>query len=945
MVRLGLVVALIALCSATAHAIERARPMGLYPKGTGSPGGSLAYPTGNGGALAMVESRIDVTVRGPILETVVVQRFRNASANATEATYIFPLPADAAVSAMAIRVGGRTIRAAIEDREAAQQRYEAAVAAGVGAALLDQERPDVFTQAVSAIPPGGVVEVTLRYDAVARFEAGRWQLVVPMVVAPRHVPGTASGRATTGTGRAPDTDRAPDASRVTPAAAPGAGGSTVVTIHFVDEPAELDSPSHELTGRQPARLSDPRSDHDAIVRWRAPSAAAGWVERAGEGGFAAVVVEAPAAPPRTAPLRITLALDRAATTRGDGEVVERPLVRALLGALDRPDRVRLIAGEPGTWSAPGDVLAAIERRWSAPAAAFDLTRVLTAARPDGAPIVLISDGLIADDAAAVAAAKRLGVPVHVIGIGPAPARATLNQIAAITGGTVRYAVVGDDVPALARAVLADAGSPPAPLTINWGTLGASEVEPAALPRLGAGQAMLVVARIRRAQPANARTRGAVFAFEALAPARSVDGAVTAHGPLARRWARERLGELLAGPHDRRKVLDLALRYGLVSPYTSLVAVGTEIVVQGGVKHSVAVPVALPAGMQWQAVKQAMTIDAAGGVPATSQAPSEPRVPEAPAPMVRRPDVVRVPEAPRKDTSREDAEADDRAEGDVGDSVAQDVRKRAHRDDATPASKPAPARPPAPKATRPAEPAPRPTRAPVPGPTGTPAPRPTGTTAPTTPAPIAAAPAAPVAPPAAAPAPSTADAVLDDEELARIAAQQAGGEVITVTGSTIDSNRLNTTAPLTLDELSSLGEGEQLVVYGRPRRALRLTAALGGGLAFDHGTRGLATVTARIETTRRTALGGEAGLWLIDGRGAEARGLLTVGRGFGRWLELGLGAGVQFGNGTGVASALRLRIQTPVRWLGGYLRYDAAVLLTRPSVEAEHVVTLGLELSY
>src|ERR1043165_1469243 len=97
-------------------------------------------------ALPMVESKVDVTVRGPIVEAVVTQRFTNPGDRATEATYIFPLPADAAVTAMSIKTGNRTIKAAIERRDDAQRRYEAAVSAGVGAALLDQERPDVFTQ-------------------------------------------------------------------------------------------------------------------------------------------------------------------------------------------------------------------------------------------------------------------------------------------------------------------------------------------------------------------------------------------------------------------------------------------------------------------------------------------------------------------------------------------------------------------------------------------------------------------------------------------------------------------------------------------------------------------------------------------------------------------------------------------------------------------------------
>jgi Ca-activated chloride channel family protein len=744
----------------------------------------------------------------------VIQRFRNPGDHATEAIYAFPLPADAAVSAMAIQIDARTIRAAIEPREAAQRRYEAAIAAGVAAAVLDEERADVFTQSIAAIPPHGVVEVTLRYDAVARYQAGRWELVVPMVVAPRHVPGTANGRATTGSGRAPDTDRAPDASRVTPAAAPGAGGSTAIAIHFVDEPAEITSPTHVLGGtRRDATLSDPASDHDAIVRWRAPAPSAGWIERDGDAGFAAVVVEAPPAAPRARALRFTLALDRAATTRGDADTVEHLGVRALLGGLGPADRVAVIGGDP-RWRAPGDVLPAIERAWATPPRAFDLTAVLAAARPDGAPIVVVTDGLVADDPAAIAAAHRLGVAVHVIGVGPAPARATLRQLAAVTGGTVRFAVAGDDLAALVRDLLADLASAPPPLTVTWGTLAASDVEPVVLPRLGAGQAVVVVARVAHVQVANARARGDVFAFVPLAPGRAVDGAITGHGALARRWARERLGDLLAGPHDRKAVTELAIGYGLVSPYTSLVAIGSDVIVEGGVKRSVALPVSFPAGMQWHAVQQAIERDA------------------------------RVP---------------------VGEPV---------------------------------------TRAP-----------------------------APPAPTAVGPDESHGD---DDSGVT------GKPELIIVTGDRRSVNQMNSLSLIdVLQMLPNAAPG-----HGR----LLLTGSLGGGLVLDHGVHGLVAAGLRLGgqlgADRRTQLGGEAALWLVDGRDPEGRVLLDVARrGPGRWFELGAGAGVQFGRGTGVAGTLRFSMATPIRRVAGVLRYDAAARVTRPTVELEHAITLGLELSY
>jgi hypothetical protein len=151
------------------------------------------------------------------------------------------------------------------------------------------------------------------------------------------------------------------------------------------------------------------------------------------------VVEAPAAAPRAGALRVVLVLDRAATMAGDAQIAAQPLVRGLFAALGPADRVAL-GGDPAHgFAPPADALATVERAWSRAGGPFDLTRVLAAAQPAGAPLVLVSDGLVADDAAALAAARALRVPVHVLGVGPAPNRGLLTRLAAVTGGTARFA--------------------------------------------------------------------------------------------------------------------------------------------------------------------------------------------------------------------------------------------------------------------------------------------------------------------------------------------------------------------------------------------------------------------------------------------------------------------------------------------------------------------------
>lgn len=616
--RAGLTIAVVVmLCGGAATAAELPSHAGLYPA--------------SGRALAMLDSEIVVEVRGPIAEVRVRQRFHNPSDQPTEATYIFPLPSDAAVTAMEIRYGARTVRAAIERREAAQRRYEDAVRRGVAAAVLDQERPDVFTQTVAAIPARGTVDVVLRYDTAAIPRGDGWELVVPLVVAPRYVPGTANARPTTGAGRAPDTNRAPDASRVTPPGAPGAGGRTEVSLRFADDVRTATSPTHELRalgGGRAYAFTDPASDHDAIVRWQPAVRSVGWIEPGSDGATAAVVVSAPLAAPLAtsgprAPVRCLLVLDRSAVTRGDAQAVARPLVRAWLAALGPADRVAVAGSDALAWAAPADVGRALDARWATPAPAFDLTAVLRAARPAGAPVIVVSSGLVADDRDAIAAARALGVPVHVVAVGPAPARGLLQAIAGETAGTERSAVPGDDLAALGRALAADVAAPPPALRVSWGALVVRDVVPATLPRLGAGQAVLVLARVDRGGPAaNVRAYGELFAISTLPAPAAAAGAVTRAGPLARRWARGRLAAL-AG--DREARVRHALRYGLVSADTSLVAIGSEVVVTGGVRRSIAVPVAAPAGMAWDQVQRQLDVDtriASPAAPVGSQAAAE-----------------------------------------------------------------------------------------------------------------------------------------------------------------------------------------------------------------------------------------------------------------------------------------------------------------------------------
>jgi len=106
------------------------------------------------------------------------------------------------------------VKSLIKKREEAQKIYNEARNAGHTAALLNQERPNIFTQSVANIAPGANVKVEISYVETLKYEAGSYEFVFPMVVGPRYIPGNATGQQAGGW--APDTNQVPDASRITP---------------------------------------------------------------------------------------------------------------------------------------------------------------------------------------------------------------------------------------------------------------------------------------------------------------------------------------------------------------------------------------------------------------------------------------------------------------------------------------------------------------------------------------------------------------------------------------------------------------------------------------------------------------------------------------------------------------------------------------------------------
>src|ERR1700710_480687 len=151
--------------------------------------GSLLLKTEDGYTdAARLGIDVDLTVSGPTVRARVTQIFRNPTQDWVEATYVYPLPAGGAVDALKMVVGDRVIVGDIKEKQQARVIYEQAKQNGQKAALTEQERPNIFTNAVANIGPGETVLIQIEYQEPVRQSGGEFSLRVPMVVAPRYNP-------------------------------------------------------------------------------------------------------------------------------------------------------------------------------------------------------------------------------------------------------------------------------------------------------------------------------------------------------------------------------------------------------------------------------------------------------------------------------------------------------------------------------------------------------------------------------------------------------------------------------------------------------------------------------------------------------------------------------------------------------------------------------------
>ena len=577
------------------------RPLAAPEENTPSSGAELV--TTDGRSLPLVGARLSGEAAGGIARCVIEQRFENGFEETLRVRYRMPLPADGAVSAYEFEVGGRVIAGRVQPKALARERFEQALAAGQTAALLEQDRDDIFTQELGNLLPGEAIIARITIDQRLVWLAGtsrlgegpfegEWELRFPTVIGPRYI----------GAGDTED-----DARRTHVKVAPGEIGARIsIELAIRDVIAQgkaPSSPSHELRGdlgaggppiaelRGGGRRIGLRArkgaalDRDIVVRWpvAAPDvglsleAARGEGDGRGEGGDAhgllTIVPPAPAAGAAAVPRDLTVLLDTSGSMGGAPLDAAKAVVALLIGALGERDRLELIEfsdrprryhGEPvaATERAKRDAIAwVVARRASGGTEmAAGVREALRALRPGAQrQVIVVTDGYVGGERQIVELLHGdlpRSCRLHVLGVGAAVNRSLAASLARAGRGVEVIAGLGagagggergaphDDLERAAARLIAHTR---APVLVDLELSGSALIgqAPARVPDVFAG-APVVAALALRPEGGELVVRGALaqggWERRIAVPAlRRGEGS----GAVAKLYARERVADLEA----------------------------------------------------------------------------------------------------------------------------------------------------------------------------------------------------------------------------------------------------------------------------------------------------------------------------------------------------------------------------------------------------------------
>ncbi len=583
-------------------------------------------------ALPLKSTRADVTISGVIADVVVTQRYRNEGTTPIEARYVFPASTRAAVYAMRFTVGDRVVNAEVREKQQARRDYDRAKKEGRSAALLEQQRPNVFSMAIANVLPGDEIAVDLRYTETIVPDDGTYRFVFPTVVGPRYNGGTQPDGTPTESRKNEPWIAQPTLRAGQPAPHTFGLNATVLAPMPVKM---LASPSHALDidgvgeKRATAHLPPDRAhaNRDVVLEYRlAGSTVESGVllHRGKEENFFLLLAEPPARvdagmlPPR----EYVFILDISGSMHGFPLATAKSLLRAQVARLRPGDTFNVIPFAGGSSLLAPQSLPASEENIAMAIRFIDqqtggggtellpaLRRALALPAQSGRArtFVVITDGYVSIEKEAFELVRaNLGqANVFAFGIGTSVNRFLIEGLARAGKGEpffVLNAAQAEREAARFRAMIEQPVLTRIRVKFPAG-FDAYDLDVPQVPDLFAQRPVVLMGKYRGTPAGTIEIEGIAGGGAVRLP---VDLARATRGDdtqaLRYLWARSRIAalgdfmKLRADDDTRQAITALGLKYNLLTDYTSFIAIDKVVRNAGGASTSVEQPQPLPAGV-------------------------------------------------------------------------------------------------------------------------------------------------------------------------------------------------------------------------------------------------------------------------------------------------------------------------------------------------------------
>ncbi|HLX61619.1 MAG TPA: VIT domain-containing protein [Planctomycetota bacterium] len=551
--------------------------------------------------------QIDVTAAGAAANVTVAQRYKNTERIPVEAVYSFPLQESCAVSGFEIEIGGKKIIGKIEEREKAFEKYDEAMAQGHGAFLVDQDRPNIFTASVGNLLPDQEAVIRLSYATELEQNSDSIRLLIPTTISPRYI--------------SKEELKKMDPAELDHIAPPTVLGGVPyglklsVEMDAAADVREVSCPSHpasvSIDGRK-IRVElagqDIQLDQDFVlnVRLAKPHEASAVVAREGDGARAVMVNLFPDLKSfKRGPCEFVFIIDRSGSMQGQSIARARAALLLALRSLEEGDKFNIVGFGSSydamfkesvvysqkTLDEATKKVEALHADMGGTELLAPLTFVLGSKDSGEMPrqAILLTDGQVGNEAACIALASESAARCRVFtfGIGSGVSEFLVKGLARASGGQAEFIHDNERIePKVLRQFARMSSAFLKNARVDWGAFKTDFVAPSSTPQLFDGDRLTLYARVIGGTSGEvavvADGPNGTLRFPVIVDLeRALDNRAI---PVL--MARRAIQELEEGggvaggsaQADRKvkstkaKVLELALRYQIMSSETSFVAV-------------------------------------------------------------------------------------------------------------------------------------------------------------------------------------------------------------------------------------------------------------------------------------------------------------------------------------------------------------------------------------